>query len=178
MASTRRVLIITGPEFEDIELLYPYYRLMEAGFRVDIVSHPKYGFELTGKHGYKVKIDLTPEQVVPEHYDALILPGGKGPERVRIFKEIVNIVEWFLENNKPVAAICHGPQLLISASLRNPSLLRGRRVTSTPSIRDDLLAAGAEWIDAPVVVDGRLVTARLPPDIPAWMREFTRILGV
>ncbi len=172
----KRALIITGPLFEDIELLYPYYRLQELDFEVHIVSHPKYGFELTGKHGYKVKVDLQPNQVEPRDYDVLVLPGGKGPERARVFPEIVDIVQWFMENNKPVAAICHGPQLLISASLRNPSILKGRRVTSTPSIRDDLIAAGAEWVDEPAVVDGNLVTARLPPDIPFWMKKFIELL--
>ena len=172
----RKALIITGPGFEDIELLYPLYRLREAGYEVDIVSHPRYGFELTGKHGYTIKINLQPSQVVPEYYDALVLPGGKGPERVRIFPEIVDIVQWFMEHDKPVAAICHGPQLLISASLRNPTILRGRKVTSTLSIRDDLIAAGAEWVDEPVVVDGHLVTSRLPNDIPFWMREFMKLL--
>ncbi len=171
-----RALIITGPEFEDIELLYPYYRLRELGYEVVIVSHPKYGFELTGKHGYKVKVDLEPGQVEPGDYDLLVLPGGKGPERVRIFQEIVDIVQWFMEHERPVAAICHGPQLLISASLRNPSILKGRRVTSTPSIRDDLIAAGAEWVDEPAVIDGNLVTARLPPDIPQWMSKFVDLI--
>ncbi len=171
-----KALIITGPLFEDIELLYPYYRLQEAGYEVDVLSHPRYGDTLQGKHGYTIKVTKRPGEVNPEEYHALVLPGGKGPERVRIFPEIVDIVQYFMENNKPVAAICHGPQLLISASLRNPGILRGRKVTSTPSIRDDLLAAGAIWIDKPVVVDGNLVTSRLPPDIPLWMREYMKLL--
>lgn len=172
----RRVLIITGPLFEDIELLYPYYRMQELGYQVDVLSHPKYGETLQGKHGYTIRVDKYPGDIDPSEYDALILPGGKGPERARVFPEIVDIVRFFMEAGKPVAAICHGPQLLISASLKNPDILRGRRVTSTPSIRDDLLAAGAIWLDKPVVVDGNLVTARLPPDIPLWMREYVKLL--
>ncbi len=167
-----KILIIAGPEFEDVELLYPYYRLLEEGFKVDVMSHPRYGDTLKGKHGYSVRISVKPGDARVEDYKALVLPGGRGPERIRVFPEIVGMVREFVESGKPVAAICHGPQLLVSASIGRPELLRGRRVTSVPTIKDDLLAAGAEWVDQPVVVDGNLVTARIPPDIPQWMKAF------
>lgn len=168
----RRVLIIAGPEFEDVELLYPYYRLLEEGFQVDVMGHPRYGDTLRGKHGYTARVTVGPGDVSVGDYEALVLPGGRGPERIRVFPEIVNTVRGFLDAGKPVAAICHGPQLLISASIGKPELLRGRRVTSVPTIKDDLIAAGAEWVDQPVVVDGNLVTARIPPDMPQWMKAF------
>ncbi len=171
MIIMKKILILAGPEFEDIELLYPYYRLLEEGFEVDIVSHPDYGSLLTGKHGYTARVTKNPSEVDVKEYAALVLPGGRGPERIRVYKDIVDIVLGFALEDKLIAAICHGPQLLISASLREPKILRGRKVTSVPSIRDDLVAAGAIWVDAPVVVDDNLVTSRIPKDIPDWMRE-------
>ena len=132
-----KVLIISGMDFEDLELFYPLFRLKEAGFDVHIASYTK---ELTGKHGYKVKVDLLLKDVKPEEYIALVLPGGRGPERVRLYArdEAIKIVKHFVENNKPIAAICHGPQLLISAGA-----LKGRTITCYAGIRDDVEAAGA-----------------------------------
>ncbi len=172
----RKALIMAGPEFEDVELLCPYYRLKEAGYEVDVMSHPTYGDRISGKHGYSVKVDVRPGDVDVNDYEVLILPGGKGPERLRIFEDVVRTVIEFMREGKPVAAICHGPQLLISASLRSPDILKGRRVTSTISIKDDLIAAGAVWVDSEVVVDGNLITSRYPQDIPYWLKELMRVL--
>ncbi len=165
-----KVLILAGMEFEDVELLYPLYRLKEEGFEVVIASYTK---ELVGKKGYKVKVDLLLDEVKPEEYIALVIPGGRGPERLRAYArdKAIKIVKHFVENNKPIAAICHGPQLLISAGA-----VKGKKVTSYPGIRDDLEVAGAKWVDAEVVVDGNIVTARVPNDIPAWFREFIKLL--
>ncbi|MEB2836982.1 MAG: type 1 glutamine amidotransferase [Desulfurococcales archaeon] len=164
-----RALIITGEGFEDVELLYPYYRLVEAGFYVDIAA-PSKG-RVRGKHGYEVDATVGLDEVDPTGYDLLVLPGGRGPERARVHPRAGVVVRSFFEEGKPVAAICHGPQLLITAGV-----VRGRRLTSYWGIRDDLVAAGAQWVDERVVVDGNLVTARYPPDIPFWMREFMRLL--
>ncbi len=164
-----KALIITGEGFEDIELLYPYYRLLEAGFYV-VIAAPEKG-RVTGKHGYSVEAGASLDEVDPREFDALVLPGGRGPERARVHPRAGEVVRHFFEEDKPVAAICHGPQLLITARV-----VAGRRLTSYWGIRDDLEAAGAKWVDEPVVVDGNLVTARYPPDIPLWMREFMRIL--
>ena len=163
-------LILTAEGFEDIEVLYPYYRLQEAGYETHIATPG--GKSVTGKHGHQIDSTLPLKNVDPDQYDVLVLPGGRGPERIRLHcrEEARRIVASFMDAGKPVAAICHGPQLLVTAGKA-----RGRRLTSYPGIRDDLEAAGATWVDEPVVVDGNLVTSRVPPDIPFWMREFLRV---
>ncbi|BES82280.1 type 1 glutamine amidotransferase domain-containing protein [Pyrodictium abyssi] len=165
----KRILFLVGPEFEDIELYYPLYRLQEEGYET-IVAGPSRD-TLPGKRGYSVKPDLAFEEVDPGEYAGLVLPGGRGPERIRNNEHVKRIVRGFFEDERPVAAICHGPQVLISAGV-----LHGRRATSYPGIKDDVINAGAVWLDQPVVVDGNLVTARIPPDMPMWMREYIRLL--
>ncbi len=167
----RKALIIIGPEFEDIEALYPMYRLLEIGFKVDIAA-PWKG-KITGKHGYSVEAEKTLAQVNPEEYETLVIPGGRGPERIRVYarNDAIRIVQHFMDNRKPVAAICHGPQLLITANR-----VKGYRLTSYPGIADDVKAAGGIWVDEPVVVDKNLVTARIPDDIPFWIREYIKLL--
>jgi len=166
----KKALIIAGEEFEDIELLYPLYRLKEEGWEVHIAS---YKDSLTGKKGYKVKVDIQIKDVDPDNYDVLIIPGGRGPERVRVFagEDAVRIIRAFFESKKPIIAICHGPQLLLSAGI-----VRGIRMTSYWGIKDDLVAAGAKWIDREVVIHGQIVTSRIPSDIPAWFREAIKLL--
>ncbi|ALL01833.1 intracellular proteinase [Pyrodictium delaneyi] len=165
----KRILFLVGPEFEDIELYYPLYRLQEEGYET-IVAGPSRDV-IPGKKGYSVRPDLAFEEVDPSGYIGLVLPGGRGPERIRNNEHVKRIVRHFFDEEKPVAAICHGPQVLISAGV-----LRGRRATSYPGIKDDVVNAGAEWLDQPVVVDGNLVTARIPPDMPQWMREYIKLL--
>ncbi|MHA1590090.1 MAG: type 1 glutamine amidotransferase domain-containing protein [Candidatus Njordarchaeales archaeon] len=164
----KKILILSADGFEDVELLYPYHRLREEGFEVHIASNKD---EIVGKHGYKVKVDKKFEEVNPNEYDALVLPGGKAPERVRLDENAIKIVKHFFEEKKPVAAICHGPQVLISAGV-----IKGRKLTSWYGIRDDVKIAGGKWIDKEVVVDENLVTSRHPGDLYAWMREFVKLL--
>ena len=166
---TRRILFLIGPEFEDIEFFYPYYRLQEEGYRVEVAGPSREPIQ--GKKGYKVKPDTTFDQVNPEEYDALVIPGGRGPERIRVYSSVKQIVKRFVEEGKPIAAICHGPQVLISAGV-----LEGKRATSYWTIRDDVENAGAVWVDEPVVVDSGIVTARHPDDMPEWMKTFISIL--
>uniref|UniRef100_A0A7C3RE51 Type 1 glutamine amidotransferase n=1 Tax=Archaeoglobus fulgidus TaxID=2234 RepID=A0A7C3RE51_ARCFL len=164
-----KVLILVENDFEDLELFYPLYRLREEGYVVEVASS---SLDVrVGKKGYQVKPELKYDDVVVEDYDALVIPGGKAPERIRINEKAVEIVRRFLELGKPVAAICHGPQLLISAGI-----VRGRRMTSWIGIRDDLIAAGAEYVDAEVVVDGNIITSRMPDDLPAFCRELIKML--
>ena len=159
-----KVLIISADHFEDSELLYPYYRLKEDGVDVEVAAISK-GM-ISGKHGYEVEVGKTVHEVNPEDYDVLILPGGKAPSQLRREPKVLDIARSFFAKKKLVAAICHGPQILISAGL-----LKGRRATCYRSVAEELRASGAIYEDREVVVDGNLITSRQPSDLPAFMRE-------
>lgn len=165
-----KALIISADSFEDTELLVPYYRLKEAGIEVT-VSSLRRGV-ITGKHGYEAVADKTLDEINPEDYAVLILPGGKAPEKVRKEPKALDIARHFFARQKPVAAICHGPQILISAGL-----LQGRHATCYESVAEELKAAGARYEDREVVVDGNLITSREPDDLPAFLRELMKKLG-
>jgi protease I len=172
--SKARALILTADKFEDTELIVPYFRLLEAGMKVDIAAPGKAW--IGGEHGYALPPDLTIDAVDPEAYDLLFIPGGfpdGAPATVRDIPRAQAIVRAFIESGRPVAAICHGPWLLASAGV-----VRGRRVTSYwhDGVPDDLRAAGAVWENADVVVDGNLVTSRWPPDLPAFTRAMMTML--
>lgn len=164
-----KVLIISADNFEDSELLVPYYRLQEEGAEVDIASL-KTG-KITGKHNYEVEVNKALGEVNADEYDLLILPGGKAPEKIRREKTVMDIVRRFFEADKPVSAICHGPQILITAGM-----LKGRHATCYKTVAGAMKAAGAEYYDREVVVDGNLVTSRQPSDLPAFMRETMKLL--
>jgi len=159
-----RALIISADNFEDSELLVPYYRLKEEGIETDVASMKR--GKIKGKRGYEVEANLSLKDVDPSRYDILILPGGKAPAEVRKDADALKIASHFFEKNKPVSAICHGPQTLISADL-----LKGRHATSYRSVATEVKEAGAVYEDKEVVVDGNLVTSRQPSDLPAFMRE-------
>lgn len=164
-----RALIISADQFEDSELLVPYYRLLEEGIPVDIASINR--GTITGKHGYEVQADKILAEVDPEQYAILVLPGGKAPAAIRQESAALEICRSFFAHNKPVAAICHGPQVLITAGL-----LAGKRATCYRSVADEMRQAGALYEDSEVVLDGNLVTSREPSDIPAFMREMMKKL--
>jgi protease I len=164
-----KALIISADNFEDTELLAPYYRLKEEGAEVDIASIKRR--PIKGKHGYEVEANKALKEVKPDDYDILVLPGGKAPEMVRKDKNAIEIAKHFFQRNKPVAAICHGPQTLISAGL-----LKGRRATCYKSVAPEMEDAGALYEDREVVVDGNLVTSRQPSDLPVFMREMLKML--
>lgn len=164
-----KALIISADNFEDSELLVPYYRLKEEGFDVDIASMRK--DKIKGKHGYEVSVDKTLQEVSPGNYNILILPGGKAPEAIRKEQAAIEIVKYFFQKNKPVSAICHGPQTLITAGL-----LKGRHATCYKSVAQEMKDAGAMYEDKEVVVDGNLVTSRQPADLPAFLRETMKLL--
>ncbi len=163
-----KILIITGEGFEDLELLYPYHRLKEEGYEVIIASNKEL---LKGKYGMIVKPDIMFKDINPEEFDAFVIPGGKGPERIRIDENALRIAKHFVEKNKPVAFICHGVQVLISIRA-----VKGRKATCWYGVKDDLIVAGGEFIDKEVVVDGNFVSSRHPGDLYAWMREFVKLL--
>lgn len=168
-----KALIVTADTFEDSELLYPWYRLQEAGYQVDIAA-PKAG-NVTGKHGYVVSANLSLDQVENAGscgYKLLVLPGGKAPETLHLLPKALDIARDFMGSGAPVAAICHGPLVLSTAGL-----LRGRKATGCKGVSGDLMEAGALYEDSEVVVDKNLVTSRQPSDLPAFMREVMRLIS-
>jgi len=159
----KRVAILIEDDYNLHEFWYPYYRFKEAGAEVSVVG-PSKGAGYTS-HGYTVKPDLDAADARVDDFDAVIVPGGYAPDKMRRSKELVAFVHDMDAASKPVAAICHAGWMLVSAKV-----LKGRRATSYYSIRDDVEAAGAEWIDAPVVIDRNLVTSRVPGDLPDFCK--------
>jgi protease I len=170
-----RAIVLTANLFEDFELFYPYFRLMEEGVAVDVAA-PVIE-KITGENGYFFEnVDLTIDEVDPQNYDLLFVPGGHphgAPTTVRKIKKAQEIARAFFIANKLVAAICHGPYLLVSADV-----IAGRRLTSFwgDGVPDEIKAAGGIYEDKDVVVDGNLVTSRWPMDLPAFMQEVIRII--
>ena len=164
-----RALIISADLFEECELKVPYQALRELGIHVDIASIKK--GTIIGKSGFNVYVTMTLDEVDPKNYDMLILPGGKGPALLRKEDKALEIARYFFEHNKLVAAICHGPQILISAGL-----LKGREVTGYKSIAEELKDAGAIYKDEEVVIDKNLITSRQPSDLNAFMKAINQYL--
>lgn len=158
-----RIAIALADGFEDSEFSVPCERLREAGHEVTVFGIQA-GETVTGKRGKAShRLDAGAAALAPENFDALLIPGGHSPDRLRTDPGVVDFTRRFLASGKPVAAICHGPQLLIETGL-----IEGRRLTSWPSVRTDLINAGAEWVDQEVVSDGNLITSRKPADLPAF----------
>jgi protease I len=167
-----RALILTANEFEDMELFFPYFRLLEEGVKVDIAA-PQKGV-IHGEHGYGMEITKIINEVDPDMYDLLLIPGGfpdGAPATVRKIEKAQEIARSFFAKNKPVAAICHGPWLLVSANL-----VRGRHLTSFwhDGVPEEIKAAGGFFENKEVVVDGNLVTSRWPMDLPAFVKEMVK----
>lgn len=165
----KKVLIITEDKCDDSELLYPYFRIIEAGFQ-PVVATLKAG-TVAAKYHFTLESDMLVDKIEAGEYAALMLPGGSAPEKLRQNKFVLDATRAFMKAKKPVAAICHGPQILISAGV-----LDGVRATCYPGIADDLKNAGAKYEDAQVVVDKNLVTSRRPQDLPYFMREFIALI--
>jgi len=164
--SDKKIAILTEEGFEQVELTSPKEALKAAGATVHVISPQSGPIKAWDKDkwGIEVDVDQQLDSVSPDDYDALVLPGGvMNPDKLRQNKSAVAFVSAFLDEGKPVAAICHGPQLLIETGL-----IGGRTLTSFPSLQTDLTNAGASWIDQEVVVDNGLVTSRSPADLPAF----------
>ncbi|MFY1668794.1 type 1 glutamine amidotransferase domain-containing protein [Plantactinospora sp. WMMB334] len=161
--SRARVAVLCENQYQELELWYPVLRLREAGATVVIVG-PARGEVYASKLGYPAVAEVAIGEVTPDHFDAVVVPGGFSPEYLRRNKSMVDFVRASVTEEKPVAAICHAGWLLATADV-----VRGRRATSVPTIRDDVRHAGATWLDEPVVRDGRLLTAQLPNDLPAFL---------
>ncbi|MDH5418801.1 MAG: type 1 glutamine amidotransferase [Candidatus Bathyarchaeota archaeon] len=165
-----KVLLFVENGFEDRELMYPYYRFQEAGYKVDVVG-PGAKVTYNGEYGLTLKSDFSPQDVNIEDYAAIIIPGGRAPDRMRTNKGLVNLAKEAFQKGKVMAAICHGPQLLIEAGL-----VKGKRATCYVSVSTDLKNAGGIYLNKSVVVDGNLVTSRFPADLPDFCRETLRLL--
>jgi protease I len=168
----KKAVILTADKFEDMEVFFPLFRLMEMGWGVDIAAPKKK--PIRGEHGYTLEPTLTIDEVNPDHYDLLIIPGGSpdgAPATVRKIKKAQEIAKSFFGKNKPVGSICHGPWTLAAAGV-----VKGRHLTSFwhDGVPEDVKAAGGIWEDNEVVVDGNLITSRWPMDLPAFMREITK----
>ncbi|WP_078548807.1 type 1 glutamine amidotransferase domain-containing protein [Litchfieldia alkalitelluris] len=167
----KRVIQLVSDEFEDLELWYPVLRLREEGAEVTIVGE-KANEKYIGKYGVPIVSDLAFKDVDANDYDAILVPGGWSPDKLRRYDEVLSMVKTMDDQEKPIGQICHAGWVLISAKILN-----GKKVTSTPGIKDDMMNAGATWLDEPVVVDGHLVSSRRPPDLPDYMREFINVFS-
>jgi protease I len=170
----KRIAILATNGFEQAELLVPQQTLEDAGATVDVIA-PEPGLiqgMIHQEKGQMVAVDLTLEEANPEDYDVLVLPGGvANPDALRQVKEAIDFIEYFNETGRLVAAICHGPWSLIEADM-----VKGRTVTSWPSLKTDLRNAGAAWVDQEVVVDGNLITSRKPADLEAFCEAIIETL--
>ena len=175
MLKGKKVAILAADMFERVELEEPRKALEDAGADVEVVSI--HDGEIKGFDHFDpantVKVDRTVEEASPEEYDALMIPGGVGnPDQLRGDENAVSFAREFNRAGKPMAVICHGPWVLVESGV-----VRGRRLTSWPTLQTDIRNAGGDWVDDEVVVDGNLVTSRKPDDIPAFNREMLRIFS-
>jgi protease I len=164
-----RVLMLVGPEYEDLEVWYPLLRLREAGYDVVVAGLGEARY--AGKWGYPCPTDGVVADFPASSLAGLIAPGGWAPDKLRRDPVVLERVREMHVAGRLIATICHGPWVLISAGI-----VRGRRMTSTVGIRDDVVNAGAEWVDAEVVIDGHLVSSRVPADLPAFGRALVQTL--
>jgi protease I len=154
----KKILMITGDNVEDLEFFYPYYRLTEEGYTVHVATIKGEKFE--GKHGYGLENTLAVKNINPDEYELLYLPGGKAPSELRKDKDVLDFVRRFAASGKPIAAICHGPQILISAGL-----VKDVHMASWPEVEKELTEAGGIFIDEALIEDGQFITARKPGDL-------------
>lgn len=165
-----KIAIIATDGFEEAELIYPYYRLNEAGHKAELISLGRRPIE--GKFGYIMKPSFKIDEVNPNDYDGVIIPGGtKNPDYLRRNKEVLDFIYKINEQNKLVGAVCHAGWVLISSKI-----IKDRRATSYYAIKDDMINAGAKFEDKSVVIDGNLITSRMPDDLPDFMRAVLKFL--
>ena len=185
---SKKILMLVGDFGEDYEIMVPFQALQMVGYKVDAVCPGKragekirtaiHDFEgdqtYSEKLGHHFALNATFDDIDPEHYDALVIPGGRAPEYLRLNERVLDIVRHFAQENKPIAAICHGPQILAAAGV-----LKGRSVTAYPAVGPEVRIAGAVYADIPVdqaVVDGNLVTAPAWPAHPEWLAKFLKVM--
>jgi len=187
----KKILILVGDYVEDYEAMVPFQMLTMVGHKVDTVCPDKkagesvrtaiHDFEgdqtYSEKRGHNFVLTATFEEIDPKNYDGLVIPGGRAPEYIRLNEGVLSVVRHFAENNKPIASICHGQQVLAAAGV-----LQGKSCTAYPAIKPEVVRAGAKWLEpnetfSNAYVDGNLVTAAAWPGHPEWMRKFLELLG-
>jgi protease I len=166
----KKILLLIENEYRDEEVIYPYYRFKEAGYDVKVVG-PEADKEYKGKFGTVLKSDLSASQADLDDVAAIIIPGGNAPDKMRINKDMVDIVKNSSLQGKVVAAICHGGWMPVEADI-----IKGKKVTGYKAIATDLKNAGGEYIDSEVIIDGNLVTSRGPDDLPAFCRAILELI--
>lgn len=166
----KKVIILAENNYQELELWYPFFRLKEEGAEVKVVGSGS-SSTFTSKMGYPVTVDLSAEAVDMTHYDGIVIPGGYAPDLMRRYPPMVQLVRDAHDQGKVIAAICHAGWMLVSAGI-----LKGKRATCFSAIRDDVINAGAEYLDQEVVRDGNVITSRMPDDLPAFCREIIQAL--
>ncbi len=167
----KKVAVLVEDGYEDLELWVPYYRMLETGAEVVLAGHEKRTY--ASKHTYPCEVDTTIASLSAKDFDAVIIPGGvAGPDRLRQHKEVLDFVRTMDRDGKIVAAICHAAWVPISAGI-----VKGRRMTSYASVKDDCINAGATWVDKECVVDGTFITSRHPDDLPAFCRAIASMMS-
>ncbi|MEX0681286.1 MAG: type 1 glutamine amidotransferase domain-containing protein [Balneolales bacterium] len=167
----KKVLMFVDDIYEDLELWYPNLRLTEEGAEV-VVAGPEEGIVYKGKHGYPCRADASIKDIKSAEFDALVIPGGFAPDKLRRDAQVLKLTREFHEAGKTLAHICHAGWIPISAGV-----VKGFRCTSTPGIKDDLINAGAEWTDEEVVIDRHQISSRNPNDLPVFCREIIRAMA-
>lgn len=166
----KKIISLVHHEFEDLELWYPILRLQEEGAVVHLAGEEA-NVKYMGKYGVPAHSEFAYRDIKAEDYDAILVPGGWAPDKIRRFPEVLALLQEMDADKKPIGQICHAGWVLISAKI-----LEGKTVTSTPGIKDDMENAGATWVDEPVVTDGHLISSRRPPDLPDYLREFIKVV--
>ena len=170
MLNNKKVLIFAENYYEDLELWYPKIRLTEEGAKVVVAGTVEKTYK--GKNGYPLDVDGNVKDYKAKDFDAVIVPGGFAHDKLRRYKEVLDFVKEIFNNGKVVAAICHGPWVLVSAGI-----LKGKKITCVNAIKDDVINAGAQYFDQEVMVDGNIITSRKPDDLPAFCREIIKALS-
>jgi protease I len=171
MLEGKKIIQLVDDEFEDLELWYPVLFLRGEGAEVALAGLEA-GRTYRGKYGVPAVSEIAFDAINPSEYDGILVPGGWAPDKLRRYPEVLEMVRHMDEHKKPIGQICHAGWVLISADI-----LKGKNVTSTPGIKDDMTNAGSIWHDEPVIVDGHLISSRRPPDIPYYMKAFAAAFG-
>lgn len=170
MAKTGKILVFLAAQFDEREFIYPYYRMLEAGYGVVVAGPKKETYK--GKTTFEWPVDAAFSGVKEADFDALIIPGGFAPDKIRVEQGALQLVQAFKKAGKPIAMICHAGWVAASAGA-----IKGVKLTSTKAIKDDLVNAGAVWVDKEVVVDQGFITSRSPADLPAFTKALLKELG-